>query len=288
MKEIIDTHYASTAGQGDPVLFLPAGGFSGNEGQLIADQLTSSYTVHLLDLPGFGKSKGLGGHLTSRELAEWVNSYVEAHSIEKVHLIGHSLGGAIALAFAVHFPSKVHCLILLDQGHKSFPRIPTSEYGPLGLAFPVLNMLHRLFGRSLIATLESLFIRDKTSYQGRELSEDQLSSFCTRATIPKSDYVRLALATPAHLSYGGLNLFFGYYNLNLPEMMNRLTVPTLLIYADFCDVSVKEAELTANSIDLLQNRDLPVTYHRVPGGHFVHWSPDFPIETVQMFLGVTK
>ncbi|WP_240189749.1 alpha/beta fold hydrolase [Bacillus sp. P14.5] len=272
-------------GSGTPVIFLPAGGFTGEEGRSLAEVLCDDFEVHLLDLPGFGRSEGIKQAVTSEQLADWVNDYVVTHRLGPVHVIAHSLGGAIALAFATHYPEHVERLVLLDQGHKTFPRVPLREYGVFGLAVPLLSGLYHLLGPRLVQKLGTKVISDNVS---SPITEAQFQTFCAQTGLLGRDEIRRALDAPAKLGRGGLNLLFGFYQLDMPQLMRSLQVPTLLFYGDFFGLDNKEAQFTKSAIMDLQRHELPITYIRMTGGHFVHWNPAFPIEQVRQFLQTEK
>jgi len=281
----LEAYYAEVIGHGPPVLFLPAGGFTGEEGRSLAEALRDDYEVHLLDLPGFGRSEGIHQVVTSEQLADWVNGYIETHRLGRVHLMAHSLGGAVALAFATHYPEQVERLVLLDQGHKAFPRVPLNEYGVFGLAVPLLSGLYRLLGPRLVQKLETKVISDNVS---SPITEAQFQTFCAQTGLLGRHETRRALDAPAKLGQGGLNLMFGFYHLDIPKLMRSLQVPTLLVFGDFIGLDDKEARLTRSAITELQRHELPITYIRMTGGHFVHWNPAFPIEQVRQFLQIEK
>ncbi|MGP4108552.1 alpha/beta fold hydrolase [Virgibacillus sp. L01] len=73
-------YHSVIIGQGKPLIFLPALGFSGNEGLNIAESLAGSYECHLLDLPGLGKSDGLKGSVSMLDIASWVKQYADQTS----------------------------------------------------------------------------------------------------------------------------------------------------------------------------------------------------------------
>jgi 2-hydroxy-6-oxonona-2,4-dienedioate hydrolase len=198
ITNITHHYYVERIGQGEPIIFLPAAGFRGKEGLNIAEYLSDKFETHLIDLPGMGKSKGIDGRVTSIKLANWVKEYLAQQQIEKTNLIGHSLGGAILLAFAVHYPDKVNKLILLDQGHKPFPRIPKSEFGPFAYLFPLLNICVKIFGKPLLNKLTPLFTQGNE--ERRDL-EATLKQFCKHAGIQENEYVRLVLKNQAVISF---------------------------------------------------------------------------------------
>ncbi len=76
--------------------------------------LTPEHTVHALDLPGFGSSeKPARGRYDAAWFARSVLGYLDAMAIEKAHLVGNSMGGRVALEFALTYPERVGSLSLL-------------------------------------------------------------------------------------------------------------------------------------------------------------------------------
>lgn len=70
-----------------------------------------------LDLPGHGKSKGEG--LKSVDAyTEFIKDFIDALSLSKVVLVGHSMGAAIALNFAINFTNLLQKLVLVGAGAK--------------------------------------------------------------------------------------------------------------------------------------------------------------------------
>lgn len=77
------------------------------------------FSVLALDLPGHGKSEG--EPLTSmKELAGWIVAVLDAVGVASSTLVGHSMGGSIALEVAANHPSRVDRLILMGTA----PEIP--------------------------------------------------------------------------------------------------------------------------------------------------------------------
>jgi pimeloyl-ACP methyl ester carboxylesterase len=68
-----------------------------------------------MDLPGHGKSEG---SLLSNieDMTEFIDDFIGALFLEKFVLVGHSMGGAIAQEFALHYPEKLRGLILIGTG----------------------------------------------------------------------------------------------------------------------------------------------------------------------------
>jgi pimeloyl-ACP methyl ester carboxylesterase len=76
--------------------------------------LAAHYTVYALDLPGFGQSDK-GNHLYSPDnFARVLEAVLEKRVRRPFALIGHSMGGAVALAYVAAYPQRVSRLILVD------------------------------------------------------------------------------------------------------------------------------------------------------------------------------
>lgn len=80
----------------------------------IPQALADRFHVIALDRPGYGFSSCPHPELADvREQADWLAHLVEALGHEETILVGHSLGGGLATAFAVRHPDRVQGLVLL-------------------------------------------------------------------------------------------------------------------------------------------------------------------------------
>ena len=77
------------------------------------DALSQQSTVVALDLPGHGQSDRTLPGRTLGELARFVIRFLDALEIRSAHLVGHSLGGAIAAQMALDHPDRVESLALI-------------------------------------------------------------------------------------------------------------------------------------------------------------------------------
>ena len=71
--------------------------------------------VYALDLAGFGRSDKPKVEYTIQYLAEFVRDFMGVQDIHQATLIGESMGGAIALQFALQYPQMVDKLVLADS-----------------------------------------------------------------------------------------------------------------------------------------------------------------------------
>lgn len=76
--------------------------------------LEGDHRVVALDLPGFGRSPTPSGPLSPERYANLLAWLMERLEVDKAHLVGHSMGGAISIYFAAHYPTKVKDLFVAD------------------------------------------------------------------------------------------------------------------------------------------------------------------------------
>lgn len=98
---------------GDPVVLVHGFGGDKNSWLFVQQPLAEERTVHALDLPGHGASAKDVGDGTLVTLAETLTGFLDALGIERAHLVGHSLGGAVVAAVARSAPGRVTSLTLL-------------------------------------------------------------------------------------------------------------------------------------------------------------------------------
>jgi pyruvate dehydrogenase E2 component (dihydrolipoamide acetyltransferase) len=104
----------SRGGEGEAPLVL-IHGFGGdlNNWQFNQPALSESRTVYALDLPGHGGSTKQGVQGGIPELAEAVRDFLNVTGIQRAHLTGHSMGGAVALHLAAEEPARVVSVTLV-------------------------------------------------------------------------------------------------------------------------------------------------------------------------------
>ena len=104
------------AGKG-PVLLLihgMAGDFQ--NWQAVIEPLARHHTVIAPDLPGHGGSAPGGGDYSLGALAAGLRDLLAALGHDRATLVGHSLGGGIAMQFAYQFPELTERLVLVSSG----------------------------------------------------------------------------------------------------------------------------------------------------------------------------
>jgi pimeloyl-ACP methyl ester carboxylesterase len=109
----IKIHYEER-GEGDPLILIMG---LGADGSLWEDH-RKSYEKHfrciMMDNRGSGQSDKPNGPYTTRMMAEDTAGLMDALGIEKAHVNGISMGGAIAQMLALEYPEKVRSLVLVS------------------------------------------------------------------------------------------------------------------------------------------------------------------------------
>ena len=109
-------HLVMGDASGDPVIFIHGYGGDLNNWMFNQEDLAASHTTYAIDLPGHGGStKDVGAGEPAR-LALAVTAFMDAKGIAKAHLVGHSMGGAVALYLALNHPDRVASVTAIATG----------------------------------------------------------------------------------------------------------------------------------------------------------------------------
>ncbi len=101
--------------EGLPVLFCHGSGGGHHHWLLQLNSLKEPVNPIAIDLPGHGRSEGVSLN-TVAGYREWLHNFSRAAGIAPFVPAGHSLGGAIALDYALNYPEDISGLILIGTG----------------------------------------------------------------------------------------------------------------------------------------------------------------------------
>jgi len=113
--------HSNSLGSGEPLLIIHGFLGMGDNWKTLARRFSETYEVHLIDQRNHGRSfhtDVFDYELMVEDLLNYINHY----QLEKVTILGHSMGGKTAMLFAVSYPEKVSKIILADIGPKFYPR----------------------------------------------------------------------------------------------------------------------------------------------------------------------
>jgi pimeloyl-ACP methyl ester carboxylesterase len=112
--------YSKIEGEGKPFLIIHGFlGMSDNWKTLGLQFAQLGFQIHLLDMRNHGKSFH-SDEFNYEIMVEDVKTYIDFHNLQDITLLGHSMGGKIAMLFATLYPEVVEKLIIADIGPKYY------------------------------------------------------------------------------------------------------------------------------------------------------------------------
>jgi pimeloyl-ACP methyl ester carboxylesterase len=205
---------------------------SGQDHSAWINQLTAleqDFNCIGIDLPGHGESAGKGEQSIDAYV-EWVKAILEVFSVKKPFLVGHSLGGAICLAFALKYPESISGIVPLGSGMK----------------MPVNPMIFDMLKND----------------------PDTLAATTWKWSVSKKNRERLAPYFAARQANRNPDVMYGDFQacdrFDITEAVSRISVPILLICG--ADDKMTPLSLTEQLRDLIPRAQMVV----VPdAGHLV-------------------
>lgn len=116
MKEL----YFRELGEGQPLIILHGLLGTSDNWLTLGKKYAEHFKVYILDQRNHGQSfhdNEFSYPAMSQDLLDFMNS----HDIEKAHILGHSMGGKVAMTFATEHPNRVYKLIVADIGPQAYP-----------------------------------------------------------------------------------------------------------------------------------------------------------------------
>jgi pimeloyl-ACP methyl ester carboxylesterase len=247
-SQTIDVNGRSTEvvsdGDGDALLFLHGGGII--EGFDFLERLASRFRVIAPLAPGYGATE-LDPPLSGRDaVAENVCAVLDALSIERTVLVGHSVGGWLAATVAAHFPDRVSELVLA---------------APFGLDVPE----HRGADMSVMtpAEIAATLTNDPSIWEGR----------FPAGPDPAFEAARMREGQAL------MRLLPGPVDPELPAVLAQITAPTLLLWGEDDKVApVGLAPAWQRAIGHASARTLPTT------GHLLFHERDDAVDAIVEFV----
>ena len=247
-------HFTLT-GKGSAIVFLH--GFLENSTmwQSIVEVLSKKNRVICIDLLGHGETENSGYVYTMNEQAEVVKTVLDSLKLRKYILIGHSMGGYVALAFAKIYPKNVKGLCLQNS-----TALPDTEEKKINRSrgIEAVKQNHRTFIRIAIPLL---FSEDNRTIFTQEIKE------VTNEALKMSPQGIIA-------SLEGMKV-----RENLSSIYNTATYPILMI------IGKQDPALDYNSL-ISQTKNTKVEIVEFPNGHMSHI--ENKDELIKTFLKFTK
>jgi pimeloyl-ACP methyl ester carboxylesterase len=111
----LKARYWAEGDSGPQVLFIHGIGASVEYWHKNIHELSKNYRVLAVDMPGFGKSDKPDADYTLEFYSEFLTEFCKVMKCEELVVVGHSLGGGMAMQFAIEHGKRVKKLILVDN-----------------------------------------------------------------------------------------------------------------------------------------------------------------------------
>lgn len=207
--------YYETHGAGQPLLLFPSTAFSGDVWKLYQlPGLAPGMQLILHDPRGCPRTRVSQQVYTIEQMANDAVALLDHLNIPKAHLLGHSMGGRVALSMALNFPGRVKSLIMAASGSGLVTR-PGPDCIPGLPHWLVLGLVEKGFEN---------FLRDEYC-ESEVFFTDQF-----RADYPEriEEFFELARATHANLPEY-IHLSIARHNWETTHRLGDVRVPTLVL-----------------------------------------------------------
>ncbi|HVO67041.1 MAG TPA: alpha/beta hydrolase [Syntrophales bacterium] len=183
-------------------------------------ELENKYHVVAFDLPGFARSSKENDLYSPQNYAAFVNWIVKKYTKGPLYIIGHSLGGAIALYYAGTYPENLERIIIVDSAGilnrsafiKKFINVEPNKF------MDMMNIPASTIQNLMIANLESM---------DRGFRDETGSSSLSNELLKK----KLYSGDPAKTA--GMVLL----NTDFSNIIDKIKVPSLIIWGEKDPVS---------------------------------------------------
>jgi len=225
--------YYATIGTGPPLVLLHGGPGTTHEYFLpYVLPLAKHRQLVLIDERGCGRSQRLDDHAQYNlpTMASDIEAVRVALDLGKIDLLGHSFGGILAQAVAIHYPAGIRRLILAATG---------SSAARLNADFALIK---NSADEQVRARIEALEARGIIGADGAQLAEYR--KLADQAHAPYSYFIRQPAWDSAQSPMGWdvLNQMWGaksdfhidgnLMGFDFTEALRKLTIPALVIYGD--------------------------------------------------------
>jgi proline iminopeptidase len=230
--------YYKDMGAGQPIVVVHGGpGLDARYLHPSLDPLSKKYRLISYDQRGAGRSKGTLDTLmlTADQYVEDIEGLRQSLGLKKIHLMGHSFGGLLALMYASKYPEHVKSLILIGSGAKGDTSSTASKQGK--------TVEERTTQADKDTVAKMITVGYFNTFEGRS----KLFPILWKPYVYDKEKISL-ISTSINDSFSFVNKYVGgsFKNSSLWENLDKklalLHIPTLIIHGDFDPVPLSAAE----------------------------------------------
>jgi pimeloyl-ACP methyl ester carboxylesterase len=107
-------------GEGEPLIIMHGVFGMSDNWQSLGRKWAESYQVHLLDLRNHGRTEH-SDEFSYSLMADDIAEHLDRYNLDRANLLGHSMGGKVAMLFATLYPQRTAALIVADIAPKYYP-----------------------------------------------------------------------------------------------------------------------------------------------------------------------
>ncbi|MBE2224896.1 MAG: alpha/beta hydrolase, partial [Anaerolineae bacterium] len=248
--------YYEVAGIGTPLVMIHAGVADCRQWNNEFVYFAQSHQVIRYDMRGYGKSEPVAGEFT--HLSDLVSLLETLDIQEPITIMGCSMGGGLALDFALTYPSRAKALIMVDSGPSGLELdVPTpAKFADAEKAFESGDL-------DLVAEIETQIWFDgmgRTPEQVDPAMRKMLYEMNRLALSHEVKGLGKRLPNTETLAFDRLD------NLNVPVLIivGSLDIPYILAAADYMKEKIKFAnKITIDDAAHLPNMDQPQAFQRI-------------------------
>lgn len=252
LRTEIRLRYAERPGQEAevPIVFLHGYADSWKSFASILAGLPVKRRALAIDMRGHGDSDKPEGRYAVNDFTEDLLAFMDALALQKVHLVGHSMGSLVAQAFAALHPGRVNRLVLVSSTARPAESEALQDFAGCAI--------------SLRDPLDREFVRD----------------FQTPSNPVPSDFLETivseSMKVPAHVWRSALT---GLLEADHREILKRIDVPTLVVWGN------QDGIFTMRDQEEILQRIPGAVLKEYEAGHALHWEkPEEFAEALERFL----
>jgi pimeloyl-ACP methyl ester carboxylesterase len=205
-------HY-TVQGEGSPVVMIH--GFLDSHKTWRRNEyvLAHNHRVYTIDVLGFGSSERVRAPIyTLKKQAACLKEFFEAQNIERAAVIGHSMGGALALQFAYDFPDLVHKLVLVAPATFIYGALPRNG----------MKTMPRSITRGVLGIYEKI--------QGDRANPVRFAYGDPERITPDAIQIRNTMMRVRGQHDALISMTKSKRDANVPQELHKVDVPTLIVW----------------------------------------------------------
>ena len=225
----MNTHYI-VVGKGPPVILLHGLGASVIAWRDTVGPLSQICKVYAVDIPGHGDSEKPDIPYTSQTGIMFLRDFLEVLDIQQVALTGNSMGGLLALGFALRYPDRVTGLVLVGTAG-------LGKKVPLFMRLATLPLLGEILEHFVLS--RSRAILGQVFSNPRFATEDLRQELTRVRSLPGARRAELSAIR------NGVNLWGEIKSDILLDRIQELRIPILIVWGSDDKIIPKEHAINA-------------------------------------------